>query len=122
MGLRGAIRGKPLRTTISDKAALCPLDHVNASAPDRPWLADFTYVASWAGFVYVAFVIDAYAQRIVGRRARKIWSGDRRFRPDAQARYRCLAGRTKEACAVPPAMWIVPAVLARVGLRGLRCA
>ena len=73
MGLRGAIRGKPLRTTISDKAALCPLDHVNrqfhASAPDRLWLADFTYVATWTGFVYVAFVIDAYARRIVGWRA-----------------------------------------------------
>ena len=73
MGLRGAIRGKPLRTTISDKAALCPLDHVNrqfhACAPDRLWLADFTYVATWAGFVYVAFVIDAYARRIVGWRA-----------------------------------------------------
>ena len=69
MGLRGAIRGKPLRTTISDKAALCPLDRVNrqfrASAPDRLWLADFTYVATWAGFVYVAFVIDACARRIV---------------------------------------------------------
>ena len=73
MGLRGAIRGKPLRTTISDKAAPCPLDHVNrqfhASAPDRLWLADFTYVATWTGFIYVAFVIDAYARRIVGWRA-----------------------------------------------------
>ena len=74
MGLRGTIRGKPLRTTISDKAALCPLDHVNrqfhASAPDRLWLADFTYVATWAGFVYVAFVIDAYAtadRRLAGQ-------------------------------------------------------
>src|ERR1700691_1780096 len=68
MGLQGAIRGRPLRTTIRDKAAACPLDHVNrqfhASAPDRLWLADFTYVATWAGFVYVAFVIDAYARRI----------------------------------------------------------
>src|SRR6201996_4743430 len=73
MGLRGRILGKPLRTTISDKAALCPLDHVNrqfcASAPDRLWLADFTYVATWAGFVYVAFVIEAYARRVVGWRA-----------------------------------------------------
>ena len=73
MGLQGATRGKPLRTTTSDKAALCPLDHVNrqfhASAPDRLWLADFTYVATWAGFVYVAFVIDAYARRILGWRA-----------------------------------------------------
>ena len=70
MGLRGAIRGKPLRTTIRDKTAPCPLDHVNrqfqAPAPDRLWLADFTYVSTWAGFIYVAFVIDAYARRIVG--------------------------------------------------------
>jgi transposase InsO family protein len=73
MGLRGVIRGKPVRTTISDKAAPCPRDHVNrqfhAPAPDRLWLSDFTYVATWAGFVYVAFVIDAYARRIVGWRA-----------------------------------------------------
>ena len=72
MGLKGAIRGKPVRTTISDKTALCPLDHVNrqfqAPAPNRLWLSDFTYVATWAGFVYVAFVIDAYARRIVGWR------------------------------------------------------
>jgi putative transposase len=72
MGLQGVIRGKPVRTTIRDKAAPCPLDHVNrqfhAPAPDRLWLSDFTYVATWAGFVYVAFVIDAYARRIVGWR------------------------------------------------------
>ena len=80
MGLRGAIRGKPLRTTISDKAAPCPLDRVNrqfhASAPDRLWLADFTYVATWTGFVYVAFVIDAYARRIVGWRASRTAHAD----------------------------------------------
>jgi len=73
MGLAGVIRGKPVRTTISDKSAPCPLDHVNrqfhAPAPDRLWLSDFTYVATWAGFVYVAFIIDAYARRIVGWRA-----------------------------------------------------
>jgi transposase InsO family protein len=73
LGLQGVIRGKPVRTTVSNKAALCPLDHVNrqfhAPAPDRLWLSDFTYVATWAGFVYVAFVIDAYARRIVGWRA-----------------------------------------------------
>jgi putative transposase len=80
MGLRGAIRGKRLRTTISDKAVACPLDHVNrqfhASAPDRLWLADFTYVATWTGFVYVAFVIDAYARRIVGWRASRTAHAD----------------------------------------------
>lgn len=73
MGWQGVIRGKPVKTTISDKAAPCPLDHVNrqfkAPAPNVLWLSDFTYVATWTGFVYVAFVIDAYARRIVGWRA-----------------------------------------------------
>ena len=72
LGLQGVIRGKQVRTTISDKAAPCPLDHVNrqfkAEHPNALWLSDFTYLATWAGFVYVAFVIDAYARRIVGWR------------------------------------------------------
>jgi putative transposase len=75
MGLQGAVRGKPVRTTISDKAAPCPLDRVNrqfqAPRPNVLWVSDFTYVATWSGFVYVAFVIDAYARRIVG------WRGSR---------------------------------------------
>ena len=72
MGLHGVIRGKPLRTTISDKAAPCPLDRVNrqfhAPAPNRLWVSDFTYVSTWNGFAYVAFVIDVYARNIVGWR------------------------------------------------------
>jgi transposase InsO family protein len=72
MGLAGAVRGKPARTTISDRAVPCPLDRVNrqfrAPRPNALWVSDFTYVATWAGFVYVAFVIDAYARRIVGWR------------------------------------------------------
>jgi putative transposase len=72
MGLQGAVRGKPVRTTISDKAAPCPLDRVNrqfqAPHPNVLWVSDFTYVATWSGVVYVAFVIDAYARRIVGWR------------------------------------------------------
>ena len=72
MGLEGIIRGKPIRTTVSDKAAPCPLDRVNrqfhAPAPNMLWVSDFTYVATWTGFVYVAFVIDTYARRIVGWR------------------------------------------------------
>jgi putative transposase len=72
MGLQGVVRGKPVRTTVSDKATPCPLDHVNrqfhAPMPNVLWLSDFTYVSTWAGFVYVAFVIDAYARRIVGWR------------------------------------------------------
>jgi transposase InsO family protein len=72
LSLQGVIRGKPVRTTISDKAAPCPLDRVNrqfhAPAPNMLWVSDFTYVATWAGFVYVAFVIDVYARYIVGWR------------------------------------------------------
>ena len=72
MGLRGAVRGKTVKTTVQNPAAPCPLDRVNrqfhAPAPDRLWVSDFTYVATWSGFVYVAFVIDAYARRIVGWR------------------------------------------------------
>jgi putative transposase len=73
MGLCGAVRGKPIRTTVSDKAAPCPLDHVKrqfqAPRPNVLWVSDFTYVATWQGFVYVAFVIDTFARRIVGWRA-----------------------------------------------------
>ena len=72
MRLQGVIRGKPVRTTISNKATPCPLDHVNrqfhAPAPNRLWVSDFTHVATWKGFVYVAFVIDVYARYIVGWR------------------------------------------------------
>jgi transposase InsO family protein len=72
MGLQGVVRGKTVRTTISKAAALCPLDRVNrqfkAPRPNALWVSDFTYVATWAGFVYVAFVIDAFARRIVGWR------------------------------------------------------
>jgi putative transposase len=73
MGLQGVVRGKRVRTTISNAAAPCPLDRVNrqfkAPHPNALWVSDFTYVATWAGFVYVAFVIDVFARRIVGWRA-----------------------------------------------------
>ncbi|MBF53932.1 MAG: IS3 family transposase [Confluentimicrobium sp.] len=73
MGIQGIIRGKPHRTTIPDKKAPCPLDKVNREfrvpAPNMLWVSDFTYVPTWKGFVYVAFVIDAYARKIVGWRA-----------------------------------------------------
>ena len=73
MGLHGVIRGKTVRTTVPDKARPCPLDHVNrqfhAPRPNAFWVSDFTYVSTWAGFAYVAFVIDTYARRIAGWRA-----------------------------------------------------
>lgn len=60
-GLHGVVRGKVVKTTISDKRP-CPLDKVNrqfhAPSPNRLWVSDFTYVSTWAGFVYVAFVIE----------------------------------------------------------------
>jgi putative transposase len=72
MGLSGAIRGKAVKTTIGNPAAPCPRDKVNRQfrvpRPNALWVADFTYVATWQGFVYVAFVIDAFARRIVGWR------------------------------------------------------
>jgi putative transposase len=70
LGLRGVIRGKGVKTTVSDTAAACPLDRVNrqfrAARPNALWVADFTYVSTWQGHLYVAFVIDVYARRIVG--------------------------------------------------------
>ena len=70
LGLKGVVRGKPVKTTVSDKATPCPLDLVNrkfqAPRPNALWVSDFTYVATWRGFVYVAFVIDTFARRIVG--------------------------------------------------------
>ncbi len=72
LGLRGAVRGRSCRTTISDDAAGRPADLVNrqfkATRPNQLWVADITFVATWTGFVYVAFVIDVYARRIVGWR------------------------------------------------------
>lgn len=71
-GLRGVIRGKAVRTTVADATAPCPADKVKrqfrAERPNQLWLSDFTYVSTWQGFVYVAFVIDAFARRIVGWR------------------------------------------------------
>jgi putative transposase len=73
LGLQGVVRGRKPRTTIPDAKAPCPLDRVNrhfkAHRPNQLWVSDFTYVSTWQGFVYVAFVIDVYARRIVGWRA-----------------------------------------------------
>ena len=70
LGLRGVMRGKVVRTTISDQDAPCPLDKVNrqfrAERPNQLWVSDFTYVSTWQGWLYVAFVIDVFARRIVG--------------------------------------------------------
>ena len=72
LGLRGVMRGKVVRTTVSDGKAPCPLDRVNrqfrAERPNQLWVSDFTYVSTWQGWLYVAFVIDVFARRIVGWR------------------------------------------------------
>ena len=73
LGLRGVVRGRRVRTTIPDPVAERPQDLVQrdftATRPNQLWVADLTYVATWRGFVYVAFVIDVFARRIVGWRA-----------------------------------------------------
>ncbi|CAH2598828.1 Mobile element protein (plasmid) [Rhodovastum atsumiense] len=80
MGLQGAVRGKTIKTTTRDAATPCPADRVNrqfgAPRPNALWLSDFTYVATWQGFIYVAFVIDAFARRIVGWRVSRTARAD----------------------------------------------
>ena len=75
MGLSGAVRGKKVRTTIADQSAPKPFDLMKrdftADRPNRLWVADFTYVSTWLGFMYVAFVIDVLSRIIVGWRASK---------------------------------------------------
>ena len=70
LGLRGAVRGKKVRTTITDPTAVRAPDLVKrafvACAPNRCWVADFTHVAAWSGTVYVAFVLDTFSRRITG--------------------------------------------------------
>ena len=70
LGLRGVRRGRQVRTTIADETAPRPLDLVqrdfHASAPNRLWVADITYVRTWSGFAYTAFIIDVFSRYIVG--------------------------------------------------------
>lgn len=72
LGIQGVVRGRRCKTTISDPAADRPWDLVNrefkATRPNQLWVADFTFVATWSGFVYVAFITDVFARRIVGWR------------------------------------------------------
>jgi putative transposase len=70
LGLVGVVRGKVKPTTVSDESAPRPADLVDRNfhvpAPNRLWVADLTYVRTWSGFAYVAFIVDAYSRRIVG--------------------------------------------------------
>lgn len=79
-GLQGVVRGKAVKTTMPNKAAPCPLDRVNrqflAERPNQLWVSDFTYVSTWQGFVYVAFVIDVFVRRIVGWRVSRSMQAD----------------------------------------------
>ncbi len=72
IGLEGVRRGKKKRTTVADDSAPCPLDRVkrqfHAAQPNQLWVSDFTYVSTWPGWLYVAFVIDVFARNIVGWR------------------------------------------------------
>jgi len=80
MGLRGVVRGKTKRTTVAADHDQRPLDLVRrifkADRPNQLWVADFTYVATWSGFVYVSFIIDVFSRMIVGWRAAKSMSAE----------------------------------------------
>ena len=80
MSLSGVVRGRKCRTTIPSDGVERPLDRVNrqfqASRPNELWVADFTFVATWAGFVYTAFVIDVFSRRIIGWRVARSMSAE----------------------------------------------
>lgn len=80
LGLQGVRRGKMVRTTVPDRSTPCPRDRVNrqfkADRPNQLWVSDFTYVSTWQGWLYVAFVIDVYARRIVGWRVSNTMATD----------------------------------------------
>jgi putative transposase len=80
LGLQGVRRGKTVRTTTPDRSVPCPLDRVNrqfeADRPNQLWVSDFTYVSTWQGWLYVAFVIDVFARRIVGWRVSRSMTTD----------------------------------------------
>jgi transposase InsO family protein len=75
LGIQGAVRGRRCKTTFSNPAAISPQDLVKrqftASRPNQLWVADFTYVSTWSGFVYVAFVTDVFSRKIIGWRVSK---------------------------------------------------
>ena len=92
LGLQGVLRGRKFKTTtISEAVVMRPPDlvtrHFTAARPNQLWVADLTYVATWRGFVYVAFVIDVFARRIVGWRASSSLRSDLALDASEQALY-----------------------------------
>jgi putative transposase len=104
-GLVGVLRGKHRRTTIPDQRAQRPTDLVErdftATAPNQLWVADFTYVATWSGVVYVAFVIDAFSRRIVG------WKADTTMRTSLVLDTLEMALWTRERAGMPVAAGLI---------------
>lgn len=80
LGLQGVVRGKAVRTTVSNPLTPCPLDRVKrqftAERPNQLWVSDFTYVSTWQGWVYVACIIDVFARSIVGWRVSRSMTTD----------------------------------------------
>ena len=80
MGIQGAVRGRRVRTTVPNPKASCPLDLVEreftAIGPNELWVVDFTFVSTWSGFVYVAFIIDVFSRMIVGWRVSSSMSAE----------------------------------------------
>ncbi len=100
LGLQGAIRGKKFKTTVTDESSARPLHLVDrdfsATRPNQLWISDFTYVATWRGFTYVAFVVDVFARKIVGWRASTSMRADLVLDALEQALHdRCEAGQDR---------------------------
>ncbi len=121
-----------VKTTISDARAPCPLDRVNrqfrAQRPNQLWVSDFTYVSTWQGWLYVAFVIDVYARRLVGWRVSSSLRTD--FVLDAleQALYDrqperdgSLICHSDRACVRLPPVVSVTTPSFKLGEKGLSC-
>ena len=115
MGLRGAVRGRAwVTTTQADRGADRPVDlvdrHFVATRPNQLWVSDFTYVATWRGFVYVAFVIDVFARRIVG------WRVSTSLRTDfvLDVRHRGARRIERLARSTARATWCITATAARI--------
>ena len=118
-GLRGAVRGRRFRTTIPDQTAARPADLVGrdftASAPNRLWCVDFTYVPTWSGMCFTAFVTDVYSRRIVGWRTTTGCLPSCRWTP---WRWRC--GSATGPARTSPAWSITPTPVPRADSTGRR--
>ena len=133
LGLQGVRRGKAKRTTVSGDVALRPGDlvdrHFFATAPNRLWLADITYVWTWSGFCYTSFITDAFARRIVGWRVSRSLRTDLALDALEMAIFSGATTTCPNSCTIPtagcniwpsatPSGWTEEQAVASVGSKG----